>query len=113
MIGRMKVSSDAAHVSPLETWLREGETADAAQAREPLAAASLSAPTESAPTLYDSAEGLLSLDVWGGLPAADRALVVSSQSRSPSVSSSSGLSGDGAASTPRDWAEHVIEPLLN
>jgi hypothetical protein len=100
----MKVSSDGANVSPLDTWLREGENADAAQAREPLAAAALAAPTESAPTLYDSAEGLLSLDVWSGLPAPDRALT---------ASSSSSLSGNGAASTPRDWAEHVIEPLLN
>jgi hypothetical protein len=96
----MKVSSDAANVSALDTWLREGENADAAQARELLATAPLSAPTESAPALYDSAEGLLSLDVWSGLPGTERAL------GAPNVSTHS------AASTARDWAEHVIEPLL-
>ena len=103
----MKVSSDAANVSALDTWLREGENADAAQVREPIAATSLAAPTESAPALYDSAEGLLSLDVWSGLPGADRTLVASS------LTSASSLASTGTASTARDWAEHVIEPLLN
>jgi hypothetical protein len=94
----MKVLSDAANVSPLDTWLRE-ETS-AASPPSPLtdSAAPVALVVAQAPAgLYDSAEGLLNLDVWNG--ASPEARILAS-------------SGGATRSDARDWAEHVIEPLL-
>ena len=91
----MKILSDAANVSPLDTWLREDTSASTpSPAADSAAPAAVSA--QAPPGLYDSAEGLLNLDVWSGVAPEARVLVTSSATRSDA----------------RDWAEHVIEPLL-
>jgi hypothetical protein len=95
----MKVVSDAANSSPLETWLRE-ETTPSAPAPSPLADSDIApvavvTPAPAGP--HDSAEGLLNLDVWNGASPEARVLVASSAA---------------SRSDARDWAEHVIEPLL-
>jgi hypothetical protein len=96
MIGRMKVFSDAAaNVSPLETWLRE-ETSPSTPSPAADSAAPAAVSAQAPASLYDSAEGLLNLDVWNGAPPEARSLATSSVARSDA----------------RDWAEHVIEPLL-
>ena len=95
----MKVLSDAANISPLDTWLRE-ETSTSPPASSPLddSAAPTTAVAAHAPAgLYDSAEGLLNLDVWNGASPEARVLATSSAA---------------TRSDARDWAEHVIEPLL-
>ena len=91
----MKILSDAANVSPLETWLRE-ETSASAPSHAADSAAPAAVAAQAPAGLYDSAEGLLNLDVWNGASPDARVLVTSSASRSDA----------------RDWAEHVIEPLL-
>jgi hypothetical protein len=91
----MKVLSDAANISPLDTWLRDEPSASApSPAADSAAPAAVSAQTPAG--LYDSAEGLLHLDVWNGASPEARVLTTSSTTRSDA----------------RDWAEHIIEPLL-
>jgi hypothetical protein len=92
----MKISSDAANVSPLDTWLRE-ETSPSTPSSVTDSAAPVTVSAHAPAGLYDSAEGLLNLDVWNGASPETRALTtVSAATRSDA----------------RDWAEHVIEPLL-
>jgi hypothetical protein len=95
----MKVSSDAANVSPLDTWLRE-ETSASPSTTSPLADSDIAPVVVAAHAPagpHDSAEGLLNLDVWNGASPEARVLA-----------SSSAVTRSDA----RDWAEHVIEPLL-
>lgn len=94
----MKVLSDAANASPLDTWLRE-ETSASPASSSPLAdsIAPVALAAHAPASAQDSAEGLLSLDVWGGTAPEARMLATSSTP---------------IRSDARDWAEHVIEPLL-
>jgi hypothetical protein len=65
--------------------------------------AAVSVSAQSPTSLYDSAEGLLTLDVWNGAPHDARTL----------VTASAGLQPAQARNDARDWAEHIIEPLLH
>lgn len=91
----MKVSSNPAQVSALDTWLQGAEAA------LPAAAAQLGTTESEASTVQarDSAEGLLDLNIWNGSSAQLRAL---------------GAAGVPPQPTDRfaqAWSDHIFRPL--
>jgi hypothetical protein len=108
----MKISSDPGMVSALETWLRD--TADAeALAHTSAGPAQIQVSPSSEPALQvsnsgasaprDSAEGLLELDVWKGVPGGSRQLTSSALFQPRAVEPAGVIQG---------WTEHIFQPLV-
>jgi hypothetical protein len=91
----MKVSSTAAPVSALETWLQNSESAVAESAANPATVTGLSGPTQP----RDSAERLLDLSAWGDGSAHARTLITTAAAPQPT---------DRFA---QQWSEHIFTPL--
>ena len=102
----MKISSDPGMVSALETWLR-----DTADAQAPDHTSSGLAHTSSGPQIQvsagseprDSAEGLLELDVWKGVPDGSRRLASSAPFQPRAAEPAGVIQG---------WTEHIFQPLV-
>jgi|KBSMisStaDraftv2_1062788.scaffolds.fasta_scaffold169403_3 hypothetical protein len=120
----MKISSDPGMVSALETWLRDTPDPEgladgsselahtsAGLAHVPSGLAPVSAGSEPALQLSnsgataprDSAEGLLELDVWKGIPDGSRQL------SSPALFQPRAAE---AAGIIQGWTEHIFQPLV-
>ena len=113
----MKISSDPGMVSALETWLRdtpdpEGLADGSSElAHVPSGLAPVSAGSEPALQLSNSgataprgsAEGLLELDVWKGIPDGSRQL------SSPALFQPRAAE---AAGIIQGWTEHIFQPLV-
>lgn len=115
----MKISSDPGMVSALETWLRgsaepEGLPSSAdgpAQASAGLDHIQVSAggdpalqvSNNGAAVPRDSAEGLLELDVWKGMPGGTRQLASSALFQPRAAEPASAIQG---------WTEHIFQPLV-
>jgi hypothetical protein len=98
----MKVFSDAPNVSALDTWLRDGNTAEATQTAS---AAADTLPAAANTTLpRDIAEALLDADIWDGAPPSARQLAAATPE--PLL-----LDTQQAASAAQRWAEHIFAPL--
>jgi hypothetical protein len=100
----MKVSSDPAQVSALNTWLRDPEAMETTSAATPAAdSAPHAAPASSTAQSRDTAEVLLDLDVWNGTPGAARRLATAAAAPQPEQSPS--------VNPAHQWADHILEPL--
>jgi hypothetical protein len=100
----MKVFSDLARVSPLETWLRDAELADSGAAQKPHSAESSAAALPGAATpIPDTAERLLDLDVWSDAPPTARFLVTTADPPQASAKES--------IASAQQWADHIFAPL--
>ena len=100
----MKVFSDPTRVSPLETWLRDGDLEDASATQpsgQPESA--ITALVEPPTPIADNAEKLLGLDVWSGTTSAGR-LLVAAAGPPPTTAPT-------ATTTAQQWADHIFEPL--
>jgi hypothetical protein len=105
----MKVLSDPAHSSALNTWLRGPEETEAPAAATPPDEVLSAAPAQSQAHAtdnksLDSAEGLLDLDAWNGASAASQPLSTAALAPQPATS--------GNANPAQVWAEHIFQPLL-
>ena len=98
----MKVFSDAPNVSPLDLWLRDGNSAETTQAAS--AAADNLPNAASSASLQDAAEALLDADIWDDAPATSRQLTAGSSD--PAL-----IHGQPAASAAQRWADHIFAPL--
>jgi hypothetical protein len=107
----MKISSDPGMVSALETWLRDAADAEGLASEDGLAQIQASAGSEpvlqvsnsGATTTRDSAEGLLELDVWKGIPDGSRQLSSSALFQPHATQ---------AAGVIQGWTEHIFQPLV-
>jgi len=97
----MKISSDPGMVSPLETWLRD--TAEVVAPQTPLAGESTGTASNSATPSRDSAEGLLELDIWNGVPDGSRQLIASVTFQPSAAEPAGAIQG---------WADHIFQPLV-
>lgn len=107
----MKISSDPGMVSALETWLRD--TANAEALAHGSAGPQIQVPPGSEPALQvsnsgataprDSAEGLLELDVWKGVPDGSRQLTSSALFQPRAAEPAGVIQG---------WTEHIFQPLV-
>jgi len=103
----MKISSDPGMVSALETWLRDAADTEA------LGPAQIQVPAGSEPALQvsnngataprDSAEGLLELDLWKGVPDGSRQLTSSALFQPRAAEPAGAIQG---------WTEHIFQPLV-
>lgn len=108
----MKISSDPGMVSALETWLRDSADPEAlAQTSSGLAQIPMSAGSDPALQVSnngaiaprDSAEGLLELDVWKGVPEGSRQLTCSALFQPRATEPAGAIQG---------WTEHIFQPLV-
>ena len=108
----MKISSDPGLVSALETWLRDTADAEAlAHGSAGLLQTQTSAggespipqPNSAATAPRDSAEGLLELDVWKGMPDGSRQLTSSALFQPRAAEPAGVIQG---------WTEHIFQPLV-
>jgi hypothetical protein len=107
----MKISSDPGMVSALETWLRD--TADAQASGPASSGPQIQVSAGSEPALQvsnngaaaprDSAEGLLELDVWKGVPDGSRQLASSALFQARATEPASVIQG---------WTDHIFQPLV-
>jgi hypothetical protein len=88
-------------VSPLETWLRD--TAEVVAPQTHLAGESTLTVSNSAAPSRDSAEGLLGLDIWNGVPDGSR-LLSASATFQPTATEPAGII--------QGWADHIFQPLV-
>jgi hypothetical protein len=120
----MKVFSQPAGVSALDTWLRDIEVANATRdAASTISGHSAAASEDHATQPRDTAEALLVLNVWNETAAGTRTLAatetVAQAAANPvaagSVAKHSATAGSNAADsvgTAEHWAEHILSPLL-
>jgi hypothetical protein len=102
----MKISSDPGMVSALETWLRDTvEVEGLAQESAGLANGEAASLTSNSPVASsrDSAEGLLELNVWNGVPDGSR-LLTAAASFQPHTTEPAGVI--------QAWADHIFQPLV-
>lgn len=104
----MKISSDPGMVSALETWLRDTADAEALAHASSDRAVSEGIPSGEGPQIQataprDSAEALLDLDLWKGIPDGSRQLT-SSALFQPRAAESAGII--------QGWTEHIFQPLV-
>lgn len=111
----MKISSDPGMVSALETWLRDTVDAEAlAHGSAGLSAGpqiqvsagsepALQVSNSGATAPRDSAEGLLELDVWKGVPDGSRQLTSSALFHPRAAEPAGVIQG---------WTEHIFQPLV-
>jgi hypothetical protein len=99
----MKISSDPGMVSALETWLRD--TADPEALAHPSSGSepTLQLPNSATSAPRDSAEGLLELNVWNGIPDGSRQLT------SPALFQTRATEPAGVI---QGWTDHIFQPLV-
>lgn len=101
---KMKISSDPGVISALETWLRDTVDVQAPQAQLPAyGEAELLTSNSAVASSRDSAEGLLELNVWNGVPDRSR-LLTSAVSFQPRATEPAGVI--------QAWADHIFQPLV-
>jgi len=103
----MKISSDPGMVSALQTWLRDTADAQAPGAAQSQVSADsepvLQVSNNGATAPRDSAEGLLELDVWKGVPDGSRQLTSSALFQPRAAEPAGVIQG---------WTEHIFQPLV-
>jgi hypothetical protein len=102
----MKISSDPGMVSALETWLRDTADAEAlahTSSDRAVSEPALQAFNNGATAPRDSAEGLLDLDVWKGVPDGSRQLTSSALFQPRAAEPAGVIQG---------WTEHIFQPLV-